>query len=97
METRIIIEPIICNGRPIIKGTRITVQTILDFLDAGDTIDDILEDYGQLEREDILACLRYSSKVVNKHQDASILYDILSSFEGGIEREEISTEERNKI
>ena len=97
METRIVIEPTICNGRPTIKGTRITVQSIFEFLDAGDSIDDILEDYSQLEREDVLACLHYSSKATDNQQDASILYDILSSFEGGIEREEISIEERNKI
>jgi len=64
METRIVIEPTICNGRPTIKGTRITAQTILEFLGAGDSIEDILENYSQLEREDILACLRYSSRLM---------------------------------
>lgn len=59
---QIVIDPLICNGRPIIKGTRITVQTILEFLGAGDTIENILDAYPSLTREDVLACLRYSSQ-----------------------------------
>ena len=39
MESRILIDPNICNGRPTIRGTRITVQTILEFLGAGDSIE----------------------------------------------------------
>jgi len=66
METRIVIDPTICNGRPTIQGTRITVQIILEFLGAGDSIDDILKNYNQLEREDVLAPLRYASKLVTK-------------------------------
>ena len=42
MNDRIVIDPKICNGRPVIRGTRITVQTILEFLGAGDSIDDVL-------------------------------------------------------
>ena len=45
MEDRVFINPDICNGRPVIRGTRITVQTILEFLEAGDSVDDILEEY----------------------------------------------------
>ena len=52
MESRITSHPDICNGRPAIRGTRITVQTILAFLGAGDTI------------EDVLAALRYSSRLL---------------------------------
>jgi uncharacterized protein (DUF433 family) len=50
------ISPDICNGRPVITGTRVTVQTILEFLDVGDTIEDILEEYPTLTAEDIYAC-----------------------------------------
>lgn len=56
-----IINPEICGGRPVIAGTRITVQTILKFLGAGDSIEDILTEYPSLSRDDVLACLRYSS------------------------------------
>jgi uncharacterized protein (DUF433 family) len=64
MEERIVIDPNIANGRAIIKGTRITVQTILEFLGAGDSVDDILEEYPTLSREDVLAALRYSSQLM---------------------------------
>ena len=64
MESRIELHPDICNGRPVIRGTRITVQTILEFLGAGDTIDDLLSAYPQLSREDILAVLRYSARLL---------------------------------
>ena len=57
MNERIVVDPAICNGRPVIKSTRITVQTILEFLGAGDSIDDVLEEYPSLSREDVLACL----------------------------------------
>jgi uncharacterized protein (DUF433 family) len=52
-ENRISISPDICNGRPVITGTRITVQTILEFLGAGDSVEDVLEEYPSLTAEDI--------------------------------------------
>ena len=64
MEERIVIDPAICNGRPAVRGTRITVQTVLEFLGAGDSIEDVLEDYPALSRDDILACLRFSSQLM---------------------------------
>lgn len=42
---RIAIHPDICNGQPVISGTRITAQTILEFLAAGDSIEDVLQEY----------------------------------------------------
>lgn len=58
-ESRIDINPEICNDRPIIRGTRITVQTTLEFLGAGDRIEDLLDAYPSLTREDMLAALHY--------------------------------------
>lgn len=55
MKSRITIHPDICNGRPIIANTRITVQTIMEFLGAGDSIEEVLEEYPSLTREDICA------------------------------------------
>jgi len=62
---RIIIDPDICNGQPTIKGTRIAASTILGFLSAGDSTEDILAEYPTLTREDILACLAYSADKLN--------------------------------
>ena len=58
MDSRVEINPAICGGRPIISGTRITVQTILEFLGAGDSIEEILEAYPTLTRADVLAALQ---------------------------------------
>ncbi len=52
---RITIIDGVCNGKPTIRGMRITVQTILEFILAGDTNEDILESYSFLEQEDIEA------------------------------------------
>ena len=64
---RIELNPEICNGKPVIRGTRITVQTVLSFLSAGDSIEDILEGYPQLKREDVLACLAYARRLTETH------------------------------
>jgi uncharacterized protein (DUF433 family) len=61
MSERISINPDVCNGRPVVRGTRITVQTVLEFLAAGDTIDDLLEGYPKLTRADVQVCLKYAS------------------------------------
>ena len=59
MDSKVEINPAICGGRPIISGTRITVQTILEFLASGDSIEEILEAYPTLTRADVLAALQY--------------------------------------
>lgn len=64
---KIIIDPNICNGLPTIEGTRITAQTVLEFLSAGDSIEDVLEEYPSLTREDVLACLAYSAHLMKHH------------------------------
>jgi uncharacterized protein (DUF433 family) len=64
---RITIDSAICNGKPIIRGKRITVQTILEFLSAGDSKEDILNQYPSLEPEDINACIRFAAELMN-HQ-----------------------------
>ena len=64
---QIIVSSDICNGQPVIEGTRITAQTILEFLGAGDSIEDVLEEYPTLDREDVLACLRFSSEMMKHH------------------------------
>lgn len=54
------INPKIMVGKPVIKGTRITVEIVLEKLAAGQTIDDILRSYPHLNRDQILACLEYA-------------------------------------
>lgn len=63
---RISIDPNVCFGKPCIRGHRIWVSLILDFLASGMTIPEILEDYPQLEAEDVLACIAYSSELARE-------------------------------
>jgi len=64
---RITIDPDICNGQPVVQGTRISAQTILEFLAAGDSVEDVLEEYPSLSREDVLACIGLSSNLMKHH------------------------------
>jgi uncharacterized protein (DUF433 family) len=52
---------------PVIQGTRIAAQTVVEFLSAGDTIEDVLEEFPALSREDVLACLAYSAHLMKHH------------------------------
>ena len=61
---KIQIHPDICNGKPTIAGTRITVQTIMEFLGAGDSIADILKEYPSLTEDDVYACLQFATKLM---------------------------------
>jgi len=56
---RISIDPEVCFGKPCIRGTRIWVSLILDFLASGQSIEDVLREYPQLSWEDVLAVLVY--------------------------------------
>jgi uncharacterized protein (DUF433 family) len=59
---RITIDPQIAHGKPMIRGLRYPVELILELLSIGMTIDDILADYEDLEREDVLAVLAYATQ-----------------------------------
>ena len=59
VNKRITIDPKVMAGKPVIKGTRITVAYIIELMADGMTVDDILNEYEGLKREDILACLQY--------------------------------------
>lgn len=60
---RITIHPEICHGQPTIRGLRYPVQTMLELLSSGMTINEILDDYEDLEREDLLAVLAYAARL----------------------------------
>lgn len=60
---RITIDPKICHGQPTIRGLRYPVQTMLELLSSGMTINEILDDYEDLEREDLLAVLAYAARL----------------------------------
>jgi uncharacterized protein (DUF433 family) len=63
---RITIQPAQLDGKPCIRSLRISVQTVLEFLSAGNTDAEIIEHYPVLTKEDITACLQYAAKISGK-------------------------------
>lgn len=66
MKTRIVTNPKIRGGKPVVVGTRIPVTLILNLLAHGQTIKQIIDDYPDLEEEDIKAAVRYAERAVEK-------------------------------
>ena len=66
MDNRITIDPKVCHGQACIKGTRIPVHQILRMLAHGDTIEDLLQEYPSVTREDILACFDYAASLAEE-------------------------------
>ena len=60
---RITIDPAVCHGKPTIRGLRYPVETILELLSSEMSYEEVLADYEDLEREDILAALAYAARV----------------------------------
>jgi len=58
------IHPDVCNGRPVVRGTRIAVQSVLDMLAAGDSVDDVLEAFPSLHREQVLSCVDHAARLM---------------------------------
>jgi uncharacterized protein (DUF433 family) len=59
------INPRVCNGKPVIKGTRIPISVILEQIVEGESWDNILENYPELKREDIKAALLYAKETLD--------------------------------
>ncbi len=66
-DGKITIDADICNGKPTIKGQRITVQTILEFLSAGESNEEILRQYPTLTQEDIQICLAFVTQLMGQN------------------------------
>ena len=64
LKPRIAVNADVCNGKPVIRGTRVTLETVLGYLGAGDSAEDILAQYPQLELADISACLDFASRLM---------------------------------
>ncbi len=69
--SRITTDPGICHGKPVVRGLRYPVESILEWLSAGMTPEQILTDYPDLEADDIRAVLAYAAKLsrVNRHHE----------------------------
>lgn len=63
MHDRISIDPNVCHGKPVIKGTRVLVSNILGALASGESFEEVIEDYPNITKEDILATLSFGSNL----------------------------------
>lgn len=68
MTDRIVVNPKIMLGKPVIKGTRITVEHLLKLLKQGLSVKEILQDYPHLKRTDIVAAIEYASEALSKER-----------------------------
>jgi uncharacterized protein (DUF433 family) len=66
MNDRITIDPGVLVGKPVIKGTRLSVEFIVGLLAQGWTVDEVLAEYDHIGREDVLACLAYAHQLLAK-------------------------------
>lgn len=66
MNSRIELNPLVCAGKPVIRGTRIPVTVILDQLQFGESWEGLLKGYPELAREDIQAALEYARKTIER-------------------------------
>lgn len=60
---RITVDPDVCHGKPVVRGLRYPVATLLDLMSSGMTFEDILADYEDLEHDDLLAVLAYAARL----------------------------------
>lgn len=68
VSERVVIDPKILAGKPVIRGTRLAVEFILELLAAGQSESEVLANYPGLSREDILACLSYASYIAHEYE-----------------------------
>lgn len=73
--SRISVDPDVMVGKPVIAGTRLTVEFILGLLANGWSVEDILANYPHVERDDILACLRYAHSLVAEDASRRVVTD----------------------
>jgi uncharacterized protein (DUF433 family) len=74
---RIEVNPKVMAGKPVIKGTRLTVHYILSLLASGMTIEEILDEYEGLERDDILACIAFASEALERTEFVPLMAEAI--------------------
>jgi uncharacterized protein (DUF433 family) len=65
---RIVLDPAVLAGKPVIRGTRLAVEFVVDLLAQGWSVEQVLDNYPGLTREDVRACLEYASEVLRSER-----------------------------
>ncbi|NBB72386.1 MAG: DUF433 domain-containing protein [Bacteroidetes bacterium] len=78
LPDRIEINPDVLTGKPVVKGTRISVELIMELLSEEWAIEEILDNYPALDREDVYACLRYATEALKSER----VYPVATDPEG---------------
>ena len=73
ISDRITIDPDMCHGKPTIRGKRITVSTILGYLSVGESREEILYQFPSIDNEDIDACLKFATDIMDRNYQIKIL------------------------
>jgi uncharacterized protein (DUF433 family) len=60
--SRITIDPEVCHGKPVIRGLRYPVESMLEYLSSGDSIEEVLAEFPDLERDDLRACIEFANQ-----------------------------------
>lgn len=63
LSDRITLDPEICHGKPVVRGTRVLVANVIGSLAAGQSIPEILEDYPSIQEQDVRACLEFVGRL----------------------------------
>lgn len=71
--SRIVIDPDICHGKPVVRGLRYPVESMLDYLAGGDTFEELLVEFPDLEREDLQACLAFAAESLRSRSQHVVL------------------------
>jgi len=74
---RIVINPNVMVGKPVIQGTRLTVQHILNLLAHGETAEEILQEYEGLTHDDILACIMFAEEVMENTSFVPLMVEVV--------------------
>lgn len=69
--SRITLNPAVGHGKPTVRNTRYLVQSILEYLAAGDSVEELVAEFPDLTREDVLACLAYAAEML-KYKKVSV-------------------------
>lgn len=72
MKSKIVFDENILHGKPVIKGTRISVELILELLASGMQVEELLKEYPHLKKDDVLAALQYAAKTI-KHEEVVLI------------------------